>query len=64
MKLSLAPIVASAIAASVIVACATEGERSAFEAEQGPPANFTGSDGSMGSADAGDGGEPCVTDTL
>ena len=64
MKLSLSLFAASAAAASVIVACASSDERSAFEPEPAPPANFTANDGSLGTTDAGDGGEPCLTDTL
>jgi hypothetical protein len=47
-----------------LVACSSSDERSGFAPEAPPPANFTGSDGSLPSYDAGDGSSPCVTDTL
>lgn len=51
-------------AASVIAACAASNDRSGFEPDPGPPANFTANEGGLGATDAGDGGEPCLTDTL
>jgi hypothetical protein len=64
MKLSLTLFAASAAAASVIVACANSDERIAFEPLSPPAADFTTGDGGLSTIEAGDGGEPCLTDTL
>lgn len=54
---------ASVAGVAALVACSSGGERSSF-AEEAAPANFTGGDGSLPSIDPGDGGAPCLTDTL
>lgn len=60
----LAALLALASTAGIgLLAACSSGDRSAF-AEDPPPASFTGGDGSLPNVDPGDGGAPCLTETL